>query len=225
MTAYEQALSQVEPSRNQSEDVTDSDVLLRITDPANKTFWEWKELPAMASIDKGSRTVQTSSAVGAAVRKGTQVRIGEHFVTTAQGPGTQTGFEVADVPPAGIDEPILEGQLFKKIHKTRVTKDIVPVVFNLALLQEKRGHHEAAQELHKAVLAEHPTYIHSTYADRELHAEKVMASCCICPSLMSELIYFCPIMDSHNILINHTFIPQLIFAKCSRLSSPWDHGS
>lgn len=161
VSAYQHALSEGEAGRKRAEDNPDSDSLLRITDPANRLFWEWKELPVTASVTKGSRTVRLSSSVEGAVRKGTQVRVGEHFVSTAQGPEKQRAFEIADVGPVGIDGLELEGSLYKKVHKTRVTKENVSMVFNLALLHEKQGHHEAAQELHKAVLAEHPTYVHS----------------------------------------------------------------
>lgn len=163
MLAYQHAFSEGHAGRKQAEANADSDVLLRVTDPVNDLFWEWQDIPVVASVVQGSRIVRTSASVGGAVRKGTQVRIGEHYVTTAQGSGKQSGFEVADVAPAGIDGPTLEGPLFRKVHKTRVTKDNVSMVFNLALLHEKQGHHEAAQELHKAVLAEHPTYVHSKF--------------------------------------------------------------
>ncbi len=160
MSAYQQAFSEKSSELRRSDDSVDSDALLRITDPANQLFWEWKELPTTASV-VGSRTVRTSASIGGALRKGTQVRVGEHYVTTAQGPEKDGEFEVADVAPAGVGGLTLEGPLFKKVHKIRVTKDNVSMVFNLALLHEKQGHHEAAQELHKAVLAEHPTYVNS----------------------------------------------------------------
>lgn len=161
MSAYQQAFSEKGSVLKRTDENVDSDALLRITDPANQLFWEWKELPASASIVEGSRTVRTSAPVGGALRKGTQVRVGEHYVTTAQGPEKDGRFEVTDVAPDGVHGLALEGPLFKKVHKTRVTKGNVSMVFNLALLHEKQGHHEAAQELHKAVLAEHPTYVHS----------------------------------------------------------------
>lgn len=162
LSAYEQALRQGGSVPKPSEDTAaDSDVLLRITDPANSLFWEWKQLPGTASLAKDSRLVETTSSVAGTLRKGTHVRIGEEFVTSVQAPGKDFSFEVAHAPPRGMDAASLEGALFKKVHKIRVTKDIVSVVFNLALLQEKLGHHEAAQELHKAVLAEHPTYVQS----------------------------------------------------------------
>lgn len=161
MLAYQHALSEKGPGRQRADDGVDSEALLRITDSANELFWEWKELPTTASVVKGSRMVRTSASVGGALRKGTQVRVGEHYVTTAQGPEKQGVFEVADVAPDGMDDLALEGTLYKKVHKTRVSKENVSMVFNLALLHEKQGHHEAAQELHKAVLAEHPTYVHS----------------------------------------------------------------
>lgn len=161
LSAYKHALSEKGVGKKRADDMVDSDALLRITDPANELFWEWKELAATASVVKGSRTVRTSASIGGALRKGTQIRVGEHYVTTAQGPEKQGVFEVADVAPDGMDGVTLEGTLYKKIHKIRVTKENVSVVFNLALLHEKQGHHEAAQELNKAVLAEHPTYVHS----------------------------------------------------------------
>lgn len=161
MSAYQHAFSENGSGLRRADDNVDSDALLRITDPANQLFWEWKELPTTASVVEGSRTVRTSAPVGGALRKGTQVRVGKHYVTTAQGPEKDGEFEVADVAPGGVDGLALEGPLFKKIHKIRVTKDNVSMVFNLALLHEKQGHHEAAQELHKAVLAEHPTYVNS----------------------------------------------------------------
>lgn len=161
LSAYKQALSEDEVGKKRVDDSVDSDALLRITDPANELFWEWKELGVTASVVKGSRTVQTSASIGGALRKGTQIRVGEHYVTTAQGPEKQGVFDVADVAPDGMDGVTLDGPLYKKVHKTRVTKENVSVVFNMALLHEKQGHHEASQELHKAVLAEHPTYVHS----------------------------------------------------------------
>lgn len=161
LSAYKHALSEDEVGKKRADDSVDSDALLRITDPANELFWEWKELGATASVVKGSRTVQTSASIGGALRKGTQIRVGEHYVTTAQGPEKQGVFDVADVAPDGMDGVTLDGPLYKKVHKTRVTKENVSVVFNMALLHEKQGHHEASQELHKAVLAEHPTYVHS----------------------------------------------------------------
>lgn len=161
MSAYQQAFSEKGSVLKRADDNVDSDALLRITDPANQLFWGWKELPASASVVEGSRTVRTSAPIGGALRKGTQVRVGEHYVTTAQGPEKDCEFEVADVAPDGVHDLVLEGPLFKKVHKTRVTKENVSMVFNLALLHEKQGHHEAAQELHKAVLAEHPTYVNS----------------------------------------------------------------
>lgn len=161
MAAYQHALSEKGPEGKRADDNADSDALLRITDPANQLFWEWKELPTTASVVQGSRTVKTSSSITGALQKGTQVRVGEHFVTTAQGPEKEGSFEVADVPPGDVDGIGLEGPLYKKVQKTRVTRDNVSMVFNFALLHEKQGHHEAAQELHKAVLAEHPTYVHS----------------------------------------------------------------
>lgn len=163
VSAYHHALfeGEGEARRKRAEDNPDSDSLLRITDPVNRLFWEWKELPVTASVTKGSRMVRLSASIDGAVRKGTQVRVGEHFVSTAQGPEKQRGFEIADAGPAGIDGLEPERPLYKKVHKTRVTKENVSMVFNLALLHEKQGHHEAAQELHKAVLAEHPTYVHS----------------------------------------------------------------
>lgn len=165
MSAYQNALSEPESGRKRADENVDSDALLRITDPANELFWEWKELPVTASVEKGSRTVRTSASIGAAVRKGTQVRVGEHFVTTAQDAEKDGALEVANFAPGGLfGEGALEGPLFKKVPKTRVTKENVSMVFNMALLHEKQGHHEAAQELHKAVLAEHPTYVHSECA-------------------------------------------------------------
>lgn len=161
MSAYQQAFHETGSGLRRADDNVDSDALLRITDPANQLFWEWKELPATASVAEGSRTLRTSAPIGGALRKGTQVRVGEHYVTTAQGPEKEGVFEVADVAPGGVDGLALEGPLFKKVHKIRVTKENVSMVFNLALLHEKQGHHEAAQELHKAVLAEHPTYVNS----------------------------------------------------------------
>eukprot|EP00752_Nemacystus_decipiens_P002121 g2024.t1 len=161
MSAYEHAFNETRSGLRRADDNVDSDALLRITDPANQLFWEWKELPATASTAEGSRTVRTSAPIGAALRKGTQVRVGERYVTTAQGPEKDGVFEVADMAPGRVDGLALEGQLFKKVHKIRVTKENVSMVFNLALLHEKQGHHEAAQELHKAVLAEHPTYVNS----------------------------------------------------------------
>lgn len=161
MSAYEQAFSENGSGLRRSDENVDSDALLRITDPANQLFWEWKELPTTASVLEGSRTVRTSVSIGGGLRKGTQVRVGEHYVTTAQGPEKDGEFEVADVAPAGVGGLALEGPLYKKVHRIRVTKDNVSMVFNLALLHEKQGHHEAAQELHKAVLAEHPTYVNS----------------------------------------------------------------
>lgn len=164
LSAYHHALSEKEPGRKRGDDNVDSDAMLRITDPANHLFWEWKELPGTAaSVEIGSRVVRISVPVGGAVRKGTQIRVGEHYVTTAQGPEKQGALEVADVAPAGVESLVLEGPLFKKVHKTRITKENVSMVFNLALLHEKQGHNEAAQELHKAVLAEHPTYVHSEF--------------------------------------------------------------
>lgn len=159
MSAYQHAFNEKGSEQRRADDNVDSDALLRVTDPANQLFWEWKELPATASAAEGSRTVRTSAPVGGALRKGTQVRVGEDYVTTAQGPEKEGIFEVADVAPDGVDGLALEGRLFKKVHKIRVTKENVSMVFNLALLHEKQGHHEAAQELHKAVLAEHPTYV------------------------------------------------------------------
>ncbi|CAM9206048.1 unnamed protein product [Ectocarpus sp. 13 AM-2016] len=161
MTAYRHAFNEKGAGVKRTDDTVDSDALLRITDPANQLFWEWKELPAKASVVQGSRTVQTSVPIRGALRKGTHVRVGEHYVTTAQGPEKDGKFEVADVAPGGVDGLALEGPLFKKVHKIRVTKENVSMVFNLALLHEKQGHHEAAQELHKTVLAEHPTYVNS----------------------------------------------------------------
>lgn len=161
VSAYQHAFNETSSGLRRADDNVDSDALLRITDPANQLFWEWKELPATASAAEGSRTVRTSAPIGGALRKGTQVRVGEHYVTTAQGPEKDGVFEVADVAPVGVDGLALEGPLFKKVHKIRVTKENVSMVFNLALLHEKQGHHEAAQELHKAVLAEHPTYVNS----------------------------------------------------------------
>lgn len=161
MSAYQHAFNETSFGLRRADDSVDSDAFLRITDPANQLFWEWKELLATASTAEGSRTVQTSAPIGGALRKGTQVRVGEHYVTTAQGPEKDGVFEVADVAPGGVEGLALEGPLFKKVHKIRVTKDNVSMVFNLALLHEKQGHHEAAQELHKAVLAEHPTYVNS----------------------------------------------------------------
>lgn len=163
VSAYENALSKQEPGRRKTEENQDSDSLLRITDPENRLFWEWKELPVTATINKGSRTVRLSASVGGAVRKGTHVRIGAHLVSIAQGPEKQRTFEIADVGPTEVDGPALEGPLHKKVHKIRVSQENVSMVFNLALLHEKQGHHEAAQELHKAVLAEHPTYVHSEF--------------------------------------------------------------
>ncbi len=40
-----------------------------------------------------------------------------------------------------------------------LTKDIITISYNLALLHERMGDYEAAIELHKAILAEHPTYV------------------------------------------------------------------
>lgn len=161
MAAYQHALSEKGPEGKRADDNADSDALLRITDPANQLFWEWKELPTTASLVQGSRTVKTSSSIPGALQKGTQVRVGDQYVTTAQGPEKDGAFEVADVPPDGVDGIGLMGPLYKKVQKTRVTRDNVSMVFNFALLHEQQGHHEAAQELHKAVLAEHPTYVHS----------------------------------------------------------------
>lgn len=161
MSAYEHAFRDEGSGLNRADDIVDSDALLGITDPANQLFWEWKVLPATASVVQGSRTVRVSSSIRGAVRKGMQVRVGEHYVTTAQGPEKAGEFEVADVAPSGVENLVLEGPLYKKVHKIRVTKENVSMVFNLALLHEKQGHHEAAQELHKAVLAEHPTYVNS----------------------------------------------------------------
>lgn len=161
MSAYQRAFNEKGSGLPRADDNMDADALLRITDPANQLFWEWKELPTTASAAAGSRTVRTSTPIGGALRKGTQVRVGEQYVTTAQGPEKEGVFEVADVAPGGVDGLALEGPLFKKVHKIRVTKQNVSMVFNLALLHEKQGHHEAAQELHKAVLAEHPTYVNS----------------------------------------------------------------
>ncbi|CAM9129407.1 unnamed protein product, partial [Choristocarpus tenellus] len=159
--AYEQALEQGRPSQATVEETGDTESVLRVTDPANPLFWEWKELPAMATLVGGSRMVQTSASLGGAVRKGVQVRVGSSFVSTAQGTEKDGEFEVADVALADKDSPPVEGRLYKKTRKNRITKEKVSVTFNLALLHEKQGHHEAAQELHKAILAEHPTYVHS----------------------------------------------------------------
>lgn len=159
MSAYQRAFNENDSGPRPANDNVDSEALLRITDPANQLFWEWKELPATASAEEGSRTVRTSAPIGGALRKGAQVRVGEHYVTTALGPEKDGVFEVADVAPGGVDGLALKGSLFKKVHKIRVTRENVSMVFNLALLHERQGHHEAAQELHKAVLAEHPTYV------------------------------------------------------------------
>lgn len=161
LAAYQHALSKKGPEGKRADENVDSDALLRITDPANHLFWEWKELPTTASLEQGSRTVKTSSSIAGALQKGTQVRVGEQYMTTAQGPEKHGVFEVADVAPGGVGGVALEGPLYKKVPKTRVTRNNVSMVFNLALLHERQGHHEAAQELHKAVLAEHPTYVHS----------------------------------------------------------------
>ncbi|CAM9276754.1 unnamed protein product, partial [Hapterophycus canaliculatus] len=161
MSAYHNAFSEKSSDLKHADDIVDSDALLGITDPANQLFWEWKELPTTASVVPGSRIVRLSSSIGGAVKKGTQVRVGEHYVTTAQGSEKERGFEVADIAPSGVEGFVLDGPLYKKVHKIRVTKENVSMVFNLALLHEKQGHHEAAQELHKAVLAEHPTYVNS----------------------------------------------------------------
>lgn len=170
VAAYQHALGQGGADPKRVDDSVDSDSLLRITDPANQLFWEWKELAATAFVAKGSRMVRVSASVGGGVRKGMQIRVGDHFVSTVQGAEMPSGFEVADLAPAGIEGADLEGPLFKKISKTRIAKDNVSVVFNLALLHEKQGHHEAAQELHKAVLAEHPTYVHSKCSSETLQA-------------------------------------------------------
>lgn len=174
MSAYKHAFNETDSGPRRADDSVDSDAVLRITDPANQLFWEWKELPVTASAVEGSRTVRTSASVGGALRKGTHVRVGEHYVTTAQGPEKEGVFEVADVAPGGVGGLALEGPLFKKVHKIRVTKENVSMVFNLALLHEKQGHHEAAQELHKAVLAEHPTYVNSESV--LLHARQRLGS-------------------------------------------------
>lgn len=161
ISAYRHALGDKGREEKRSDDKVDSDALLRVTDPANQLFWEWKDLSATAKVEKGSRYVHVTSLEGV-LKKGTQVRVGEHYITTVQGPEKQGVIEMADVAPdSAFDGNVLEGPLSKKIHKIRVTKDNVSIVFNLAVLHEKQGHHEAAQELHKAVLAEHPTYIPS----------------------------------------------------------------
>ncbi|CAN0360608.1 unnamed protein product, partial [Ectocarpus sp. 12 AP-2014] len=104
MTAYRHAFSEKGSGVKRTDDTVDSDALLRITDPANQLFWEWKELPAKASVVEGSRTVQTSVPIRGGLRKGTHVRVGEHYVTTAQGPEKDGKFEVADVAPGGVDD-------------------------------------------------------------------------------------------------------------------------
>ena len=161
-SAYQLALGNKERERKHPEDNVDSDVVLRITDPANQLFWEWKDMAAVAKVVKGSRKIQTDASIGGGLRKGTQIRVGEHYVTTAQGPEKNGAFDVADVAPGGLfEDDVLEGKLYKKVDKIRVTKDNVSMVFNMALFHENQGHHEAAQELHKALLAEHPTYVNS----------------------------------------------------------------
>lgn len=170
MLAYQRALSEGDPGKRRTDDSVDSDALLRITDPANKLFWEWKELSVTASVERGSRTVRTSAAIGGAIREGTHVRVGEDYVTTAQSPEQEGRFDTADEAPGSVDGLKLSGPLYKKVHKTRVTKENVSMVFNLALLHEKQGHHKAAQELYKAVLAEHPTYVHSESIPKYVNA-------------------------------------------------------
>lgn len=161
MSAYQHALSSKDSGQKRADDNVDSEALLRITDPANQLFWEWKELPVTASVVKGIGMIRISPSIGASIRKGTHVRVGDNYLTTAQGPEKEGKIEVTNVAPDGVDGLTLEGPLYKKVHKTLVTKENVSIVFNLALLHEKQGHHEAAQELYKAVLAEHPTYVNS----------------------------------------------------------------
>ncbi|CAM9217141.1 unnamed protein product [Discosporangium mesarthrocarpum] len=157
--AYECALERKGSSAR--DEGGDGETVLRVTDPANPLFWEWKELPGTSVVAEGSRVVQVSEALGGAIRKGVQVRVGKEFVTTAQGSEVDGKFEVSDVAVTLAGGAPLRGKLYKKTRQARVTKENVSITFNLALLHEKQGHHEAAQELHKAILAEHPTYVHS----------------------------------------------------------------
>ncbi len=53
----------------------------------------------------------------------------------------------------------LTGPLYRKVERLPLTKDIITISYNLALLHERMGHYEAAIELHKAILTKHPTYI------------------------------------------------------------------
>lgn len=131
---------------------------VRITDPANKFFWRWQELPGTAKISAGDPQVETFSDLSNMLFVGDQIRIGSDFVSEVKKINGPNQFEVSDFEVTGLG-PELEGQVYKKALRTKLTPDTVSITFNLALLHEKQGHHEAAAELYKAILAEHPNYV------------------------------------------------------------------
>jgi RNA polymerase-associated protein CTR9 len=159
MSAYENALDLVSEEAPE-EDEGAARPRVTIAHPANKLFWAWREIPGVtAQINPEQLSVDTSLSVARSLRAGDRIRVGPTFVTEVLGVSASgTEVQVRDCCIAGLEAPVV-GTLYKKELKTCLKADSVSITYNLALLHEKQGHHEAAQELYCAILAEHPSYI------------------------------------------------------------------
>ncbi|CAM9649113.1 unnamed protein product, partial [Phaeothamnion confervicola] len=107
-----------------------------------------------------------AAAALAALAPGQHIRVGgerEGLVTRIESisPATSSTslrkqLEVADVVPA---TRAVSGPLYRKVARLTLAGGTATVGLNLALLHERLGQHQAAAELYKAILVEHPSYV------------------------------------------------------------------
>ncbi|CAM9716511.1 unnamed protein product [Chrysoparadoxa australica] len=158
-SSFEKALGPELADEPVSED-KDPGTLITLSDPANRLFWRWRQLKVKGKLCSSNK-VQFSAPVDTKlVRPGVDIRLGSSFLSTVTSVVSPSEFEVLDFEGTSGGLPLEEGEVYVKVLKTRLTPQTVSIIFNMALLHEKQGHHDAASELHKAILSDHPSYLH-----------------------------------------------------------------
>eukprot|EP00638_Chattonella_subsalsa_P008943 CAMPEP_0117751552 /NCGR_PEP_ID=MMETSP0947-20121206/11048_1 /TAXON_ID=44440 /ORGANISM="Chattonella subsalsa, Strain CCMP2191" /LENGTH=1322 /DNA_ID=CAMNT_0005569965 /DNA_START=191 /DNA_END=4159 /DNA_ORIENTATION=- len=146
------------------------DQRIPITEEANSIFWEWDNVGGARvehqahayeiTVKQGTKQLRKRARRGQAIRVGPTD--GPHFMTTVKGWQGDTVMETTDrLPPMSVMKDQVEYPICIKKSIRFLTRECVPTVFNLALLHQRSGRHQAAAELHNAILATHPAYLAS----------------------------------------------------------------